>query len=798
MSERQRAIHPAQPPLGGAPTAKPEVHLSDLRTVSHAAHWGSFQVTVDGDDRIVSVAPHPADEDPSPLIGSVIDGIRHQARVARPAIRKGWLEGGPGPTGSRGSDEWVEVSWDEATRLVAAELSRVREQHGNEAIYAGSYGWASAGRFHQAQGQLSRLLNLIGGCTYSVNSYSNGAAAVILPHVVGTSEEVLRRATTWSVIAEHTDLIVAFGGLPMKNVAINAGGVTRHEMAGQLAQATARGLRVALVSPLRDDAAPGLDTDWLALVPGTDVALMLGLAHTLVSDGLVDREFLARATVGYERFEAYLTGRTDGFAKTAAWAAAICGINAGRIERLAHAMAGGRTMVSVTWSLQRVRHGEQVVWMGITLAAMLGQIGLPGGGFGHGYGSMADTGAAPPSFAFPSLPRTRNPIHTNIPVARVADMLLHPGEPYDYDGEQRTYPDIKIVHWAGGNPFHHHQDLTRLTRALCRADTVIVQDPYWTGMARHADIVLPVTTSLERNDIGCGRNDDHLIAMHRAIEPVGEARSDFALLSDIARNLGVADAFTEGRSEGQWLEHLYETWRGALALRGRDVPPFDQFWSDGGVRVGPGPDHVLFGRFAADPEKSPLPTPSGKIEIWSETIAAFAYDDCPAHPTWIAPDEWLGGERAAQFPLHLIANQPASRLHSQLDGANVSQATKVAGREPIRMHPSDAATREITDGDIVLVRNNRGACLAGAVTTEAVRTGVVQLSTGAWYSPVTVEDPAAPGRTMVICAHGNPNVLTPDVGTSKLAQGCTGQHVLVEVTRWTGPVPSVDAFVPPL
>jgi len=196
-------------------------------------------------------------------------------------------------------------------------------------------------------------------------------------------------------------------------------------------------------------------------------------------------------------------------------------------------------------------------------------------------------------------------------------------------------------------------------------------------------------------------------------------------------------------------------------------------------------------QFRADPERTPLGTPSGRIEIFSETIAGFGYDDCPGHPTWLPPTEWLGAPLAGRFPLHLVANNPTTRLHSQLDVGAFSQSSKVRGREPIRIHPDDAAARGIASGDVVRVFNERGSCLAGAVVTDAVRPRVVQLSTGAWYDPLDPADPDA------MCVHGNPNVLTFDRGTSKLAQGCSGQHALVQIERWTGSLPPIRAHEPP-
>ena len=217
-------------------------------------------------------------------------------------------------------------------------------------------------------------------------------------------------------------------------------------------------------SPLRDDVDG--DCEWLPNVPGTDVAIMLALAHVLAAESLADRAFLDTYCTGYERFERYLLGIDDGVPKSPQWASAICGLPADELTALARRMAAGRTIVTVSWSLQRIRHGEQAPWMGLTLAAMLGQIGLPGGGFGHGYGSMNEPGLAPLRCRLPALPQGLNPVRTFIPVAAVSDMLLHPGEAFDYNGCELTYPDIRCVYWAGGNPFHHHQNIPRLRRAL--------------------------------------------------------------------------------------------------------------------------------------------------------------------------------------------------------------------------------------------------------------------------------------------------------------------------------------------
>jgi biotin/methionine sulfoxide reductase len=755
------------------------------------AHWGMFDVeSADGD--VSAVHPYAGDADPSPILGNLPGSVRHRARITGPAVRRGWLESGPGPSEVRGADEFVAVSWDELTELLARELRRIVDRHGNRAIFGGSYGWASAGRFHHAQSQVHRFLNMLGGYTRSVHTYSLGATGVIMPRVVGTHWKLFARSTNWDVIAANTDLMVCFGGVPLKNTAVNGGGTSEHPTRGALDRLRDRGAEVVSISPLRDDLHGRCD--WIAPVPGTDVPIMLGLAHVLASEGLHDKDFLARYCVGYDRFESYLLGVDDGVPKTPEWASALSGVPAEQIRTLARRMAAGRTMLTVTWSLQRVRYGEQAPWMGVTLAAMLGQIGLPGGGFGHGYGSMNEPGLAPVPYPLPTLFQGSNPVQDFIPVAAIADLLLHPGEEFDFDGRRLTFPDTRLVYWAGGNPFHHHQDLARLRRALARPDTIVVHEPYWTPMARHADIVVPSTTSLERNDLACTRNDPLLVAMHAAAPRYADARDDYDTFAALAHRLGFGERFTEGRTAQQWIEHLYEQWRGFVLTDPAHVeaPAFDEFWRRGFVRMRTEDGLSLFSDFRDDPERNPLTTPSGRIEIFSADIDGFGYDDCAGHPRWFEPDEWLGGPRAQRFPLHLIANQPRTRLHGQLDHGGTSQASKIRGREPIRLHPADAADRGLAAGEVVRVFNDRGACLAGVVLDDGVRRGVVQLSTGAWYDPLDPSDPNS------MCVHGNPNVLTADVGSSRLAHGCTGQHVLVEVERFDGALPPIKAFEPPL
>ncbi len=748
-----------------------------------SSHWGIYEVQnqPEGPPRL---APWSGDPDPNEIGVHALAPELQRVRVTRPAVRRSWLEGGSGSAPHlRGREDFVEVDWNTALDLVAAELARVKQAYGNAAIFGGSYGWSSAGRFHHAQSQVHRFLNSIGGYVSHIDSYSLGAGRVIMPHVATSLEQSWSGGTSFDVMAAHTKLFVAFGGVPAKNAQISAGGVAFHRVRPGLRAMAEAGVRFVNISPVRDNLDTGGEVEWIPIRPNTDTALMLALAHVLARDGLQDSAFLQSHCQGYDRFAPYLFADEP---KTPAWAEAITGIPAARIERLAHEMAATRTMINVAWSLQRAAHGEQPFWMAVTLAAMLGQIGLPGGGYALGYGPVNRVGSSHTPLAGAALPQGENAVKAFIPVARHADMLLHPGRSFRYNGGVHTYPDIRLIYWAGGNPFHHHQDLTRLMQAWQKPDSIIMHEQYWTASARFADVVLPATLGLERDDIGFGGGEGHVVAMRQAVPPHGEARDDYTIFAALARRLGTADTYTEGRDAMGWIRELYAITRRRAADIDIDLPDFETFWKQGliDLRAHDRPI-VMHAAFRRDPQRHALKTPSGRIEIFSETIHGFHLPDCPGHPVWLEPAEWHGN---AAGRLHMLSDQPSRKLHGQLDASPYSAAGKIQGREPIHLNPIDAAARGIEDGDMVEVFNDRGLCLSAARVTDDVMPGVTRLSTGAWFDYDFQSG---------IEKHGNPNTLTRDAGASELSQGCTAQTCLVDIRRADGPIPPVTAHLPP-
>ena len=760
-----------------------------------STHWGNYKLRTQS-GRIKGIERYPVDTDPTPLAENLLAAQAENVRVKRPAVRRSFLDNPQAHSGHlRGQEPFVEVSWETALDLAANALQRTRQGPGNASIYGGSYGWASAGRFHHAQSQIHRFLNSIGGYTRSLFSYSAGAGEVIVPHVLGMDFfEVMFQAPTLEDMVKHTKLVVCFGGLALNNTQVMSVGLGGHDAESRLHELAGSGMEFINISPIKEDLPSFLNNQWWPVKPCTDAALMLALAYTLVDEDLYDHAFVGQYTVGLDGYLPYLRGQTDGITKDCEWAEPICQIPAGQIRQLARRMAIDLPMLGISWSLQRSEHGEQTYWLATVLAALLGTHGLPGKGVSYGYGSIHNIGFGGrklPNFPIAALPQGKRPINSSIPVARIADVLLAPGKPFAFNGEVVTPPKIDLIYWAGGNPYHHHQDLNRLARAWRLPACIIVNEPFWTATARRADIVFPVTVPMEREDLGITPYDTYLTPMRQVVQPFGEARDDYEVFASLAERMGVREKFTEGRSVRDWLRVLYQQLHSSAKQKDVLLPPFDEFWVGEQFSVAEQVPEREFRleRFRRNPRAFPLATPSGKIEIFSSTIAAFDYPDCLGHPAWYDKVEMLGSARSNLYPLHLISNQPKGRLHSQYDHGPASMATKVAGREQVCLHPIDAQSRGLEAGDLVRIFNDRGACLAMVRTSTGIRPGVVELPTGAWY------DPSGPGGLEV---HGNPNVLTRDIGSSRLGQGTTAHSCLVEIELYTEGNPPIMVRKPPV
>jgi len=460
-------------------------------------------------------------------------------------------------------------------------------------------------------------------------------------------------------------------------------------------------------------------------------------------------------------------------------------------------------MFMIGWGIQRIDFGEQSHWMLAALCSVLGQIGLPGGGLGTNY--HYSSGGSPLSEApfMSQIPSSVKPVRPVtkpwkgskvLPVAAVTDALLHPGKVIDYDGKKVTYPEFHLVMWAGGNPFVHHPDKNQLAKAFKKPDTVIVTDIVWTATARHADIVLPACTAFEHNDItniGTSSNDG-FVAMKQAIEPQWESKPDYEIFSALADKLGIKQAYTEGRSQMDWIRKFYNDARQMGANLGQKMPDFDTFWKKGYLLfpvTEENRNYVAFADFRADPKAHPLSTESGKIQLFSPKIAGYHYNDCLGHPTYFQPTEGVA-TATKEFPLALMACKSRYRMHSQLDCTATRLRGTIEDREPVWINPKDAKARGIQNGDICLVKSRRGQILAGAVLTDRIIPGVIVVHHGGWFNPRQT----AHG---VVDVRGNSNTLVLDKPTSKLARGNLASTANVEVSLWKGAVPEVTVYDQP-
>ena len=750
---------------------------SRTKKIPHASHFGPFFAHV-RDGKLVDVTSQlDSDANPTLLIKGVIDRVTTNSRVKYPCVRKSYLEGKDAGD-LRGKEEFVRVSWDDALDLAANAIKKAQKKNGNKALYNASYGgWSHPGGF-KPNVLAGRFFNQIGGAVITAGEYSNGAAGPTNPVIVGDME-VYSVQTAHEQIIEHTKVIILWGADLYKTNRVGYS-VPNHRNIDYYEEYKKAGIKVISIDPIYTMSAQEFKAQWIQIRPGSDVALMMGMMNYLYKSKKYDAKFIEKYTHGFDKFLPYLLGKEDGIEKTLEWAEKITEIPAKTIKELADIMVSNRTFIAGNWSLHRAHHGEQVDWSIITLASMVGQIGLPGGGFGFSMhyegGGDANSGKATVGGMSQG---GGDKVGIAIPASRMSDLINKPGETITFKGKKVTYPKVEVMLSAGGSPIGHQPDVNELLKAMRKLDTVIVAEPWWTPTAKMADIVFPATTTLERDDVASGMSysNDRIFAMKKAIEPAYESKDDYWIFAELAERFGKKKKYTRNRTTMQWLERKYKR---SYAKKEMGIS-FAKFWEMGTIKYDVPASARKFNRhqdFRADPIANPLKTETGKIQIFSEKFASFGYDDFKGHPTWFEPAEWLGNEKLVKdFPLHLVSPHPTYRIHSQLDNTWVQGAHKVQGREPIRINPADAKKFNVKDGEIVEVYNNRGSLLAGVVVTDTIRAGVCAIEEGAWFSP---EDA---NKEKSRCNSGQVNVLTSSRPTSQMAQATTANTVLVSIKK---------------
>jgi trimethylamine-N-oxide reductase (cytochrome c) len=750
--------------------------------------FGPFKAKVK-DGRIVSTVAWEKCLYPNEVQARMADYVYSPARIKYPMVRKSYLSGGPGANReARGSDGFVRVNWDEATQLIAKEFKRIMADHGNSSILLDG-GWNFQSRIQGAKACGARVTNLLGGVTGTVADYSTGAVSQVMPYVTG-STEVYGRQTSYPMIQKNAEVLVFWGCDPMVTLRIGMGSTLGY---GLDYLKKLKGKKIIVIDPRNTETARGLGAEWVAPRPNTDMAIMLAMAFTMHKEGMANKEFLDEYTVGYDKFVPYLLGETDKTPKTPEWAEAISGISAAKIKEIARLIAQKPSMLFSGWSMQRADHGEQPLWMVVVLACMAGQIGLPGCGYSLGH--LFNDGGVPwgtsPGVAGISPGKPPKGAPPPLQISRIVDALLNPGKTITFKGGKMTYPDLKMLYYNSGNPQNRHQDRNQNIEAWRKPDTIVAHAAFWTSTAWLSDIVLPICTPLEWDDIYFDTNRRYIIPIKKAVEPLYESKSSYDAFAAVAKALGIESKYTEGKTALNRVEEAYNASRNRA--KGVAMPSFQEFWKKGEPLEFPldpkGETFTLHQAYRDDPLLEPMGTASGKIEIYSKDIEKMGHAECGPHPAWYEPFEWLGSPKAKKYPLHLLTCHPKYRLHNQFNHVkSLRKFYTVADREPMEIHPDDAKARGIKDGDIVRMFSERGEVLVGAKVTSNIMPGVVKVSEGGWY------DPVERGKIGSLGKYGNANLVIKDKPTSGFAQSCNGNTALVQVEKYTGAAPKVTAF----
>ena len=772
-----------------------------------ANKFGAFYVQTIG-GRVVGTELFEGDAMPTVLNNALSDHIQNETRVKYPYVRKSFLTDPSNPKPQlRGKEPFVRVSWDEAIKLSAKILKENFDKYGSEAIYGQLYQWGSLGKVGHSQRTAKRMLNALGGYVSELGGYSYGAATAFLPHVTGSIDPT-HAPTRWEGVVKEAKTIVFWGTNPVVSNKI-ATSVPMHNSYAYyeiMKDKFKKGeMKIYSVDVYRNETAEYFGAHYLAVRPCTDTAMLIGLCDYLYENGLYDKEFIERYTVGFDKFKDYFTGAKDGVKKDLAWASKICSVSEKELKSLADTLAKKDTLIVTGYAIQRQHHGEMAYWALIALAAMLGDIGKTGRGYvmNDQMHKNADI-----SFIAPKL-QAFNPAinekyiapqgklakakYHEIPNSRLIDAIMEPGKQIERNGKKYVMPHIRVMFNANGSTFTRHPDTNRAVEAMRKIEAIITTEPFWTSTARLSDIVLPAALECERTDIEFANStSEYLFAIKPLVKPAGESKSDFEIARLICAQWGeeYEQAFSEGKTELEWVKEIYADAVQKAEGMGIAMPKFEEFWQKGYVKFDKIDEKkryfTNYADFRADPEKNALKTPSGKIELYSEAVEKLGYPDCPPHATWMEPFEWLGGD-VSKYPVAISGAHSKFRLHSQLNSSLIRNYAEIAGREPALISPATAKARGIKTGDVVRIYNDRGEILCGALVSDTAQDNVVIVSEGAWY------DPAVWGERS-LCKHGNINVLTKDVPSSQLSQSNTAHTSMAQIEKFKGELPSVTAF----
>lgn len=632
--------------------------------------------------------------------------------------------------GERGEGKWERISWDEALDKIASEIKRVRDTYGPQAVMM-LPGQGDVNVLHRSPALMTRLANMIGlmGIGFSeapewefkyawnITSYGQGLAAS--NYTYGTIHTANNRTDLLS-----SRMIICWGWDPAVTV-------TGTNTCWYLARAREAGAKIIAVDPKHTNTAAAFADRWIPIRPGTDCAMLIAMAYVMIEEDLYDKHFLEKYTTGFEKYRDYVLGKEDGIPKTPSWAAEITGVPAGDIVQLAREYATIKPSALMAGIAPgRTAFGEQYHRVAITLACMTGNVGIHGG----------DAAGRAWESVFPGIIYPVHPIEaTNVkgllgPMSKKAAESIAarpkmaaptPQKPPLHANQLPSVMGMGILKllFANAAPtFTQFVHANRLHKAIDTLEFIAIMEQFMTPMCKMADILLPATTFFERNDIAYGVGAPFIGKINKVIEPVGEARNFIDVADDLARRMGGGDDY-KTRTEDEMLRDF------AARLQ---IPDYEEFTRTGIYRYPQSEPEVVFKAQVEDPENKPFPTPSGKIEIYSETIASWKLPSFPPIPkyieTWESPKDPL----AQKYPLQLITTHFRRRQLSKQDSNPWLRETE---RQAVTISSQDARARNIADGDMVRVFNDRGEVITPARVTERMMPGVAEIPHGAWYNP---------------------------------------------------------------
>lgn len=629
--------------------------------------------------------------------------------------------------GERGEGKFQAICWEEAINLLTKEWIRIRDTWGPASRYV-NYSWGISALL-RPNALVKRLLALDGGYLDYYGSYSTGCTSYTTPYLYGTNDT---GNSFYDLL--NSSAILLWGHNPKET--------QFDHMMYFLKKAAQKGIPIFCIDPRRSDTVRALDAEWIPLLPTTDAALMDAMAYVIITENRYDNDFIKNCCMGFtadtmplesdpcDNYFDYILGKKDHIPKTPAWAEAITKVPADTIIRLARIYSSGKPAALIPgYGMQRHANGEQSVRGAVALACLTGNVGRSGGW-------AAGTGHCP-THAQPSLPKVKNPVPSSISFFTWTDAVDHGIHMTVHDGikgADRLDSNIKMIFNLGGNALiNQHSDINRTAEILkdtSKCELIVCSDLFMTPSARFADLILPSISMLEMDNITTPWEFGNFIGFNnKIVDPLYEGRFEYDWLKEIAKNLGLYEAFTAGHETAEdWLRDCYDQ----LRMEEPELPAYEALKKAGYYRYQNTPKTIAFARQRQDIRTYPFPTPSGRVEIYSPRLAALHDPEIPPIPGYIPAREGALSPLQDIYPLQLIGWHTKRRCHSIHDN---NAAMEHLDPQTLRMHPQDAAHRNIQDNDLVFIYNDRGRIKMPVHLTKNIIPGCVAISQGAWYTP---------------------------------------------------------------